>query len=58
MYVFYGVFIGVRGFPLWEYFIPARLALGQACWENSSAAVVAAAAVVVTAAPPRYISEI
>ena len=54
-YIFYYIFyiIGVRGFPLQEYFIPARLALDQACWENSSAAAAtAAAAVVVVAATP------
>ena len=42
--------IGVRGFPLREYFIPARIALDQAGSENSSAA--AAAVVVAAAAPP------
>ena len=43
------IYIGVRGFPLREYFIPARIALDQACSENSSAA---AAVVAAAAAPP------
>ena len=43
-------YIGVRGFPLREYFIPARIALDQASSENSSAV---AAAAVAAAAPPQ-----
>ena len=31
LFVLYILYIGVRGFPLREYFIPARLALDQAC---------------------------
>ena len=45
-----GIIIGVRGFPLREYFIPARLVRDQDGSENSSAA--AAAAVAVAAAAP------
>ena len=40
----------MRGFPLREYFIPARIALAQAGSENSSAAAATAAAAVGAAA--------
>ena len=39
--------------PQRDYFIPARIALGQACSENSSAVAAAAIAVAVVAAPPK-----
>ena len=49
-------YIGVRGFPLREYFIPARLVRDQDGSENSSAAAaaaaVAAAVAAAAAAPP------
>ena len=50
----------MRGFPLWEYFILARLALGQDCSKNSSAAAVAVAAapLSILAKYKRYTKEV
>ena len=50
--------VGVRGFPLRDYFIPARLVRDQDGSENSSAAAAAAVAVAAAAPPHRYISDI